>query len=646
MVQQSKVRDWKGNILGLNVTFGSPNIYKRYQSNLQSSIDRITDLLDSTQPIPYNVLPPAIKVVTDALKSALTELEFTNGIIARDKMNPNYLVLFNSNGIGISRDGGSTFKEAITSEGFVLSAGAIGKLSANNIQIGAETTFETGYDPSQVKIELTNDLESIQDQIATLGGEIDESFRDGIIEEAEAIAIETQINLLNSENRSLERRYLNIYHNDFLASGVPKTALGAAKIDFDVKHADLINSITVSISDRKISDVEKTDFNKKFEAYTTALATLVDKLEICSDQITTRTANMAELNAKKYAEELKEVLDIDIEDMQDQISTLGGKIDESFRDGIIDEAEANAIELYINSLNAERENIDNRYTAIYDNVNLSGIPKNDLFTKKNTFNLAHTKLINSIDDALRDGKATDAEKTDIDEKFASYSSTLADLATSFEKAIDAISLKRATDATNSVREDLRLAAPLPTSLTLDQSGIRASTNNSNQYAQLDYRGLYIKQGAVQIERPDGYSVINNGIIQSDFAIVGALPPFRDGDVWVAGIWFACQNAAPRNIDFLSFKHDSRYFVVRVAQYSNSVGVNSSFYVYNVGGDNLLANRHTTNTNAGSHEATFGVELTVDLGPPTGEITSIYLRMATGTAGATAYARILRVYKWG
>ena len=77
----------------------------------------------------------------------MTEVEFENGIIARDKNNPNLLVLINSNGIGISRDGGASFKDAITADGFVLSAGAIGYLEANHIKLGGGTLYEDGYNP-------------------------------------------------------------------------------------------------------------------------------------------------------------------------------------------------------------------------------------------------------------------------------------------------------------------------------------------------------------------------------------------------------------------------------------------------------------------------------------------------------------------
>ncbi|PEN29078.1 hypothetical protein CN630_31735, partial [Bacillus wiedmannii] len=70
-------------------------------------------------------------------------------ILAVDPNNPNNLVAFNSAGIGVSRDGGNTFKEALTYEGLVASVGVIGQFEANNIRVGPETTFDAGYDPAK-----------------------------------------------------------------------------------------------------------------------------------------------------------------------------------------------------------------------------------------------------------------------------------------------------------------------------------------------------------------------------------------------------------------------------------------------------------------------------------------------------------------
>lgn len=117
-------------------TFG--NFQNNFVSEIvgfQKTKDNVDAILNGQQKLPYNVLDDAVLRATEALTSAMTELIFDNGIIARDPSNPNRLVLINSKGIGISDNGGATFREAITADGFVLSAGAIGQLKANNIDV-------------------------------------------------------------------------------------------------------------------------------------------------------------------------------------------------------------------------------------------------------------------------------------------------------------------------------------------------------------------------------------------------------------------------------------------------------------------------------------------------------------------------------
>lgn len=90
----------------------------------------------------YDVMDEAVKLATEALKSAQTELTFENGIIARDKENPNSLVLLNSNGIGISTDSGQTFRQAITANGVVTDVLTAGQIKTNNVQIvGQDNLF-------------------------------------------------------------------------------------------------------------------------------------------------------------------------------------------------------------------------------------------------------------------------------------------------------------------------------------------------------------------------------------------------------------------------------------------------------------------------------------------------------------------------
>mgnify|MGYP001237743707 FL=1 len=169
------------NPIKTNVTLA--NYKKTFAGTRFDSVQKqLRNIVNDDGVIRYSVLDEAVRIATEALQSAQTELIFENGIIARDKNDPNRLVLFNSEGIGISSDGGQTFREAITSDGFVLTAGAIGRLAANNIQIGPETEFDTGYDPSTKETPIGAQQKADQAELNAKGyaDDLDATIRDNL----------------------------------------------------------------------------------------------------------------------------------------------------------------------------------------------------------------------------------------------------------------------------------------------------------------------------------------------------------------------------------------------------------------------------------------------------------------------------------
>ncbi|MGM0807478.1 MAG: phage tail spike protein [Bacillota bacterium] len=127
------------NKTGITVTLA--NHKKGISNYFQAEYDQIKKslrtIVDNKGVVRYDVLPEAMKRSTEALQNAQTELQFpeSGGIHAVDPNNPNNLTVFRSTGIGISRDGGQNFQNAITANGFNLEIGAIGELSANNVDV-------------------------------------------------------------------------------------------------------------------------------------------------------------------------------------------------------------------------------------------------------------------------------------------------------------------------------------------------------------------------------------------------------------------------------------------------------------------------------------------------------------------------------
>ena len=138
IVNKSITRNWRGDILDVTLTFGSEGLAKRHQSNLNTALKNVTDWLSGKKTIPYSIVDEAIKNATQALKNAQTELKFANGILAIDKQDHNKVVLFNSAGVGISSDGGNTFRTAMTGDGIVadvIYAGTLKSITVDSVEM-------------------------------------------------------------------------------------------------------------------------------------------------------------------------------------------------------------------------------------------------------------------------------------------------------------------------------------------------------------------------------------------------------------------------------------------------------------------------------------------------------------------------------
>lgn len=131
----------KGTVLKQNVTFGDEPLRKRHASNINFAAQFIQDLQNNKAKISSDMLDSAIQVATQLLLNVRTELKFTdaNGIIAVNKNNANEVVVFNSAGLGISNDGGKTFRNAITGEGIVADYITSGTLNTKLITIEGTT---------------------------------------------------------------------------------------------------------------------------------------------------------------------------------------------------------------------------------------------------------------------------------------------------------------------------------------------------------------------------------------------------------------------------------------------------------------------------------------------------------------------------
>lgn len=128
-----------------------------------------------------------------------------------------------------------------------------------------------------LKGELSKEIAAAKEQATKaqtstdkLRGYVDGAFRDGVVDDAEAMAIKTYINEVEAMWSSAFGAFEKVYVNPFL-TGTPKTALSDAKITLAGAKDNLISQIRRAISDGKATRAEATETERLYNVYKGAL---------------------------------------------------------------------------------------------------------------------------------------------------------------------------------------------------------------------------------------------------------------------------------------------------------------------------------------------------------------------------------------
>ncbi|PFY25184.1 phage tail protein [Bacillus toyonensis] len=767
------------------------NYKKSFGGTLFQTVQKaMSGIVNEEGKIKYNALDKGVKRASEAIKNVQTELTFENGILGVDPNNPNNIVAFTSAGIGISRDGGKTFKEALTYEGLVTSAGVVGQLEANNVRIGPGTFFEEGYDP----LKVSNRLETLIDNVS----------KDNVIS-----VIEKQF--LNSEWNKIQNEYRAMIQ---IVLGYWKAEEKIAERDmYTQRYNELKTFLTVLVDENNKAAILAPSNTKKDsiidgELYKNRLKNYFEAQNVLNGLIVLKAKEIAETAQKATENISKTLLDfvddskIDIMErryikeqlaniigtvLPDTASTLpivialdsGGKgefysirkqainigIPTSDANYVAVATQYTNLKLFLENLTPvdvwdtsignkdkaisinptvwsdtwlkyyqavdalseviqakAKKNVDEqtsggsnilKNTADFianrlwgDNGQGGGVPDSSILyngkrtlrvlmpqgvkylepnipLKRNTYYTYSTMAYGS---AAGNGTATTplhfwahtAKDTagqmveiikydqsflskqwkrlyvtfltpkDKDLYFSPYifngmaSGTLNVIEMAFQEGSI---LTGWTENPDEVREkiekiqtDLRLTSPLPTTINLDSNGITANTGKSDSFARLDYRGLYSKKGAVQIEREDGYNLIINGIANFDMNVSSHEPPFMSPGVNYSAYWYATRNTTWSNCNYFTLKHTGRYLVFALSL-AIDPGSSAQVKITDVDGKDLWYTMHSK-TIANDYY----VNAMIDLGVPTGNMKYIYLKLASNSANHTAYARLLSAWQ--
>ena len=302
---------------------------------------------------------------------------------------------------------------------------------------------------------VKEEILDVQGSVADLAGYVDGAFSDGIISESEAASIEKYINIVNSERQQALATFNELSNNSYL-EGSAKTSLSNAKVNLFSSIDALINSINTAIADGKATSGEKADVDSKYAIFTDYYNKFYAAVEKANKSIQDKLKGYSD-NAQKAADEAKNNATSAMEDAneaKEAVSSLNDYVDGAFADGIISEAEAKAIEKYINTVTSTKNEVNSTYSVLYNNSFLTGTPKSVLYSSKNSFDTATTNLITAIESAIADGKTTTTEKSNVDDKFSKFNTAYSNLATAIENANKAIQNKIKEEAIAESKKDL------------------------------------------------------------------------------------------------------------------------------------------------------------------------------------------------
>ena len=336
-------------------------------------------------------------------------------------------------------------------------------ITADHLKIAAIEYIRNGLATEQ---DLQNVIDDIQANYATtdaVSNAISEAVS-GL--DPEVAAANAKVNSINISFDAIDIEYKKnlqqantLYENSYL-TGTAKTNLSNAKADYINKFTAVQTAKNDIVNNVDVSDTKMTAYNNALSAFKTSATTLGKRMEEAATAINSAVAS----DSKKYADGLKTSLDSEISDVSNSVSNLESTMNNAFKDSVISEAEAIAIQQQLDRLDTEKTDIDNEYSTLMYNSNLTGTAKTTLTSKYNAHATAYTNLVNAINNAIGDNNVDNAERTEIENCKTAYNTALGEYRTSAQSAIDAISSKRVENAMINVVDSEALSNAINTAI--------------------------------------------------------------------------------------------------------------------------------------------------------------------------------------
>ena len=309
----------------------------------------------------------------------------------------------------------------------------------------ADATASSNLD--EYKEIVNKDIIDVNTRINNLILDVGGAISDNILDQAELRIIENSITALETEKVDVDKRYTEIMEDTVNFKGDARSVLSSSYSNFNTAHTNLINSINDMTDENYATELEKQVYRDAVNSYNTALSTLSSAFDKALNEI-------AKNSAQAIMEAIRQEIQSDISDVQDNIDELEDYMGNAFRDGILSDAEKESIRTHLLTLATEKKDVEQQYTSLIGMADLVGTAKTNLQdaygNESKGYVQAYNSLINTINQILNKETVNESDRTSLTNSFNNHDAKLANYSLRVNEAIESISEKKKQDLNNDI----------------------------------------------------------------------------------------------------------------------------------------------------------------------------------------------------
>ncbi|OHQ28942.1 hypothetical protein HMPREF2548_05235 [Staphylococcus sp. HMSC067G10] len=438
-----------------------------------------------------------------------------------------------------------------------------------------QATLEEAKDyTTRVRDDIKDELNDLNNSFKSLNSTVEESLQDNIFDAAELEAIKTVVLVTKSEYQDITNRYSSMSANTDLKSE-SKLDLTKAYKTLDTSFNDFVKYIDEMTMDRVADETEKANYKKKYDTLQKNLSDYMKKYDNCILEISKKyskdEADKVLGDFTAIATELKN----DFQDVKDNWAEFKQTTLESFKDGIVTEAEKARLRVQLDMLDRESMDIEERYKSLLANQYTDTNIKNRLAASRSPYLSAHASLRQTIEQIITDGQVDESEKTLANKSLNTYNTTLTAYSKAIQEALNTLSQIISSDVASKKVEEFNgvittISSDVDTIkkqrdgsvITYYYSGVPTLSNDpAKSWTTNDLKDLHIKDMYLDTKSGYAYTFTKSGTSYSwkpltDQVIVSSLkqaknaqdtadnkrrvfvtqpiPPYDQGDMWTQG----------------------------------------------------------------------------------------------------------------